>query len=59
MILAKAVDDDIQDTAAEADDVEVEQCDFQSALASLTPSLSQDELARYAALRNKYEGLGR
>ena len=49
----------VQDSAEELEDVEVEQGDFLSSLASLTPSLSQDELARYAALQNKYEGIGR
>ena len=39
------------------DTVTIEQGDFRRALTSLTPSLSEDELARYAALRNKFLGL--
>lgn len=37
--------------------MEVEHNDFEAALAELTPSLSQEELARYLALRQQYRGL--
>jgi peroxin-6 len=35
--------------------LEVCQCDFQQALAALTPSLSQEELARYLAIKQHYD----
>lgn len=47
----------VQDYAEDAEEVNVEQKDFESALASLTPSLSFDELARYQTLRSKYQSL--
>jgi hypothetical protein len=47
----------VQEDAKHWDTVTVEQGDFHKALGSLTPSLSQDELARYAALRNKFLSL--
>lgn len=37
------------------DDVVVEQQDFMFSLRNLTPSLSSEEIARYAMLRDKYE----
>ncbi len=39
------------------DKVKVEQSDFRRALTSLAPSLSQDEIARYAALRSTFLSL--
>lgn len=46
----------VQEEADQIQDVEVEQRDFQASLQSLTPSLSQEELVRYARLRERYEG---
>ena len=45
-----------EESASQEDDVEVQQQDFHAALASLTPSLSKEELARYEALREQYQG---
>ena len=36
-------------------EVEVDQCDFWTALRELRPSLSLDELARYQQIRMQYE----
>lgn len=41
---------------SEPDSVEVAQADFLEALASLQPSLSEQELKRYASLRDQYNG---
>lgn len=41
------------------EDVVVEQRDFQASLQSLAPSLSQEELVRYARLRERYEASSR
>lgn len=46
----------MQGDLEEVEEIEVEQRDFHSSLANLTPSLSKEELARYAMLREKYEG---
>lgn len=40
----------------EPDSVEVIQADFLEALSSLQPSLSEQDLKRYAALRDQYDG---
>lgn len=45
--------------SSEPDSEEVTQADFLEALASLQPSLSEQELKRYAALRDQYSGPGR
>lgn len=39
----------------DVDEVEVDQCDFWTALRELRPSLSFDELARYQNIRKQYE----
>ena len=44
-----------QDGADSLEEVAVEQQDFQASLQSLTPSLSEEELDRYAKLRQRYE----
>ena len=47
----------LQGYSDQAEDVEVEQNDFELALASLTPSLSLEELARYQTLQKRYQTL--
>ena len=47
----------LQEYKEEMDEVEVEHKDFENALSNLTPSLSMEELARYQALRQKYQSL--
>ncbi|KAK9844778.1 hypothetical protein WJX74_006793 [Apatococcus lobatus] len=47
------------DTAPEPDSVIVSQADFWDALSLLQPSLSEQELQRYAALRDQYNGPAR
>ena len=42
------------ENASEPDFVEVSQADFWEALSSLQPSLSEEELRRYASLRDQY-----
>ena len=51
---ATTVDD--FDVSGKAPDVAVEQADFAFALEALTPSLTDEELARYARMRADFEG---
>lgn len=39
----------------DVDEVEVDQCDFWTALRELRPSLSFEELQRYQVIRKQYE----
>ena len=53
LILAQAEECPPQDK--DVDEVEVDQCDFWTALRELRPSLSSEELARYQNIRKQYE----
>ncbi len=53
MIHAQAEERSSQDE--DVDEVEVDQCDFWTALRELRPSLSTEELARYQNIRKQYE----